>query len=137
MAYKTKTKWTSSYSLFVGDKEREEVMALRHFHNFYAVYRTTKGRQFTWCADLGFQPNLSDEERPVGHWFGGAFMAQWPIGQRVRLNGRVEQYVDNDELVDNNRYSDLFNYTGSSLRFYYSIGKALCLHSEGKRLDGT
>lgn len=136
LTYQPNAKWTINYSNFVGDQSSDDDLALRHFHNFYAVYRTTKGRQFTWCADLGFQPNLSDEERPVGHWFGGAFMAQWPIGQRLRLNGRVEQYVDNDELVANNPYSDLFHLKGYSLGFDYSIGKAFCLRSEVKRLDG-
>jgi hypothetical protein len=136
ITYQPNAKWIVNYSNFVGDQDGSRDVELRHFHNFYLVYRTIKELQLTWCGDIGFQPDLQVDERPISHWYGWAFMAQLPLCDRMNINGRIEQYVDDHELVVNNPYSNAFHLKGYSVGFDYRFGKGFCLRSEFKRLYG-
>lgn len=136
LTHQVNAHWSINYSNFFGDQSADDDVALRQFHNLYAVYRSTKGVLLALCADWGMQPDLNDEERTLSSWYGGAIMSQVPLGNRWKLNGRLEQYVDDRELVAVNPFADGFHLKGYSLGMDYAIGEMLCLRAEVKRFDG-
>jgi hypothetical protein len=128
--------WSFNYSGYVGDESPDSDIAMRMFHDFFVSYKADKGCVIVASVDAGAQPNLLTEDRKMATWYGGLLMASVPIGKKWKINGRVEQYIDDQEIIVTNPFDDGFHLKGYSLGLDYQIQPAVSFRIEGKRMDG-
>jgi hypothetical protein len=128
--------WSFNYSGYVGDESPDGDIAMRMFHDFFVSYKTDRGCMIVASIDAGIQPNLLTEDRKMATWYGGLLMASVPMGKKWKINGRVEQYIDDQEIIVTNPFDDGFHLKGYSLGLDYQIQPAVSFRIEGKRMDG-
>jgi hypothetical protein len=132
--YDPSARWSFNYSGYLGDTDADTDLAMRVFHDVYAVYTAPKGLRCVVSVDYGQQA----EDRVIGaqrQWIGATGMVSLPVGKRWKLNGRLERYVDDSELLAVNPFEASFDVAGYSLGADYAINSLLLFRVEAKRFD--
>jgi hypothetical protein len=132
--YDPNARWSFNYSGYLGDTDAEEELAMRAFHDLYAVYTAPKGLRCVVSLDYGQQAedNVFGTQR---QWIGATGMVSLPVGKRWKLNGRLERYIDESEVLADNPFDASFDVAGYSLGAEYAITSHVLFRVEAKRMD--
>ncbi|MFM9984330.1 MAG: outer membrane beta-barrel protein, partial [Flavobacteriales bacterium] len=133
--WKPNKKWVFNYSNYAGDESPEEDYALRFFNDLYVTWQPHKKWNFLGAFDFGVQPDLSTDEWEQQTWYGWFGIARYNLTSKLGLALRLEQYIDNDEVIVKNQYDDGFSMNGYSINLDYKFNEHALLRLEGRRFD--
>lgn len=95
LTIKPSSEWLLNWSSFVGNEMPDSVAsALRVFNDFYATY-TTENFTIAAILDIGIQ-NMPSE---TASWYAASLQAKVPLSSVVAINGRIETYMDKNNII--------------------------------------
>lgn len=133
LTFKPSSEWLLNWSTFVGNEAPDSaVSALRIFNDFYAAYSTP---DFTIAAifDVGMQDNPSGSAQ----WLTAALQAKVPLSSTVSINGRVETYMDKDNVIVSTGNGMPFEVFGGSVGLDIAPVPFAMVRFEARMLNGS
>ncbi|MBI3296700.1 MAG: porin [Elusimicrobia bacterium] len=123
--------WSVTYNNFYG----QEVGNRGRFFNNVVLKTPAFGRvQGAAAADYGIQRKLSGGG--FSKWYAGALLARWRLTDRLSATGRVERYVDEDQVIVTTGGQGSFRTTAASINLDMALHPQLLWRNELRHFWG-
>ena len=127
--FKPNDKLLFNSSTFVGNEKPDSVKQTRLFHNFYAVYSSSKKINLAVLLDAGVENKKG--------WYGAALLLQYLCGQKISTAFRLEYYSDKKEALISANQPGGFQTTGLALNLDYTPVKNISFRAEARYLHSA
>lgn len=133
LQYKPSKKLTFNSSSFVGSDYPDAERRMRYFHNFYMIAHLSSRFSIITGVDAGIEQTAKGTSA-YNNWFAPVLLAKYQLTDKIRIAGRVEYYVDENEVIIRTTDNGGFATTGFSLNADFALTDVLLWRVEGRLL---
>lgn len=123
-----------NYSTFIGTDKPDSVRLSRIFHNIYGIFTISNKVGLTVGVDMGTEEKVSNAGSR-NSWYAPVGILKYTINNKWAIAGRMEYYVDKNEVIISTGTINGFQTVGYSLNIDYAPVKNVLVRLEARNLS--